>query len=120
MIAITARPEDAPLEARLHPNLLPHLAGATDDPIVWPPLSLRGEDLHALVIAGLAREGIRRKGTPLGIEDAAYEKLADYAYPGEDAELRAILRRLAQTAEGEVVRAKDLVWLDRETRAEPT
>jgi hypothetical protein len=88
------------------------LAARLDDPladlVLWPHLRDRGEDLRSLVLAGLAREGMRLRGAPLGIEDAAFEELANYAYPGEDAELRSITQRLARVADGDVVRAGDV------------
>ncbi len=93
----------------LDPALFALLDDALDHPVVWPPLRERGEDLRSMVLSGLAREGLRLRGAPLGIEDAAYERLADLPYAGEDAELRSILKQLAAVAEGEVVRAEDVV-----------
>jgi DNA-binding NtrC family response regulator len=95
----------------LDPALFAVLDDALADPIVWPHLRERGEDLRSMVLAGLAREGVCLRGAPLGIEDAAYERLADYPYPGEDAELRSILKRLALEAHGDVVRASDVAKL---------
>jgi len=81
------------------------------DPVAWPRLRERGEDLRSLVLAELARQGMSVRGAPLGIEDGAYERLADYPYPGEDVELRSILARLALVADGEVVRQADFAKL---------
>ena len=75
---------------------------------VWPQLSERGEDLRSLVLAGLARDGLQARGAPLGIDDAAYAVLADYSFPGEEAELASILQRLVLSATGDVVRAADI------------
>ncbi len=87
------------------------LEDALADVIVWPHLRERGEDLRSLVLAGLAREGVSVRGAPLGIEDAAYERLADHPFLGEDAELRVILKRLALSAEGDVVCVADVAGL---------
>jgi hypothetical protein len=88
------------------------LPQAIADSVAWPRLRDRGEDLRALVLAGLAREGVRVRGRPLGIEDAAYARLANHPYPGEECELRSLLLRLAVAAEDDVVRVRDVdvVW----------
>jgi DNA-binding NtrC family response regulator len=84
------------------------LGDALSASVTWPPLRDRGEDLRALVLAGLAREGVAHRGTPIGIEDAAFARLADYEYPGDEAELRVLVQRLASSARGELVRAVDV------------
>jgi hypothetical protein len=103
--------EGAGEEERVRSALDAVLAARLDEAIgarvTWPRLCERGEDLRSLVLAGLAREGVRVRGAALGIEDAAYEELANYAWPGEDAELGAVVKRLAGAAEGEVVRVAE-------------
>jgi transcriptional regulator of acetoin/glycerol metabolism len=63
----------------------------------------------------LAREGLRVLGRPVGIDQAAYARLVDYPFPGEDAELAGVVQRLvaACAAAGrDVVRAEDVVSLE--------
>jgi hypothetical protein len=91
--------------------LTAYLEDALAHTVTWPRLRERGEDLRSLVLAGLAREGMHVRGAPLGIEDAAYAALADYPFPGEDAELRSVTQRLAQVARGDVVRVADVATL---------
>ena len=104
VLVVLTMPELAPLE----PSFALLMEGALGDAVVWPHLHERGEDLRSLVLAGLAREGLCLRGAPLGIDDAAYELLADHAFDGEDAELRSILKQLALLAKGDVVRAADV------------
>jgi DNA-binding NtrC family response regulator len=92
-------------------RLDPRLAGlfADEGCVSLPRLRDRPEDLRAIVGDKLAREGLRVRGAPVGIEDAAYARLLDHPFDGEDAELRSIVQRLvaACTAEGgDVVRAR--------------
>lgn len=100
--------DKANVRAALDPALAARLDDALTHLVEWPHLRERGEDLRSLVLAGLAREGVRTRGAPLGIEDAAFEELANYAYPGEDAELGSIVRRLALAAKGDVVTLGDV------------
>ena len=111
--AMTARSSSARTSEEVAPAMAAMLEDALDDDLLvrWPHLHERGEDLRSMVLAMLGREGLSVRGTALGIEDAAYELLADYGYPGEDAELRSIVQRLALVAEGDVVRAADVVKL---------
>jgi len=107
-IALTTSSADGAGCAGLEPALTAQLGDALAEAVRWPRLRERGEDLRFLVLAGLAREGLRVRGAPLGIEDAAYARLADYPYDGEDSELRTILQRLALLAAGDRVRAVDV------------
>jgi len=95
----------------LDPVLAARLEEALGEVVTWPHLHERGEDLRSLVLAGLAREGVRVRGAALGIEDAAYEALANHAWPGEDAELGAVLKQLAAAARGDVVVLGDVKGL---------
>ena len=93
---------------RLDPALATRLGGALEDPVRLPRLRDRAEDLRAIVTDRLAREGMRVRGAPVGIETAAFACLVDYAFPGEDAELAALAQRLVAICEGDVVRAADV------------
>jgi hypothetical protein len=73
-----------------------------------PPLSSRAEDLRALVLDRLAAAGVRGRGTPLGIDPAALAALLEHAWPGNDAELRDVLVRAAEVAQGPTVTVADL------------
>ena len=58
----------------------------------------------------------------MGIDHAAYARLVDYSFPGEDAELAAIVQRLVATATGDVVRVSDVEALhlpDERRRKDP-
>jgi len=107
-VAIIAVGSAAEARALLDPALAARFDEALGEPAEWPPLRERGEDLRSLVLDGLAREGMRLRGSPLGIEDAAFERLADYPFPGEDAELGWILQRLALASEGDVVKVVEV------------
>jgi hypothetical protein len=74
----------------------------------WPRLRERPEDLRAIVSDRLAREGLRVRGKPVGIEDAAFARLLDHPFDGEDAELTSLVQRLVVACDGVAVRAKDV------------
>jgi hypothetical protein len=93
---------------RLEPALLARLEDACESPIVLPHLQDRAEDLHAILVDRLAREGLRQRGAPVGIDDAAFARLAEYAFPGGHAELTTIAQRLVAAASGDVVHAADV------------
>jgi hypothetical protein len=79
--------------------------------IVLPRLRDRSEDLHSIVADRLAREGLRVSGRPMGIDAAAFGRLVEYAFDGEDAELAAIVTRLVANARQDhrdVVRSADV------------
>jgi hypothetical protein len=108
----TTEPPARLIEAgRLDGALATRLADALDAPVVLPGLRDRPEDMRAILTDRLAREGMRTRGTPVGIEAAAYARLIEYGFPGEDAELAAIVQRLVRSAEGEVVRVADVEGL---------
>jgi DNA-binding NtrC family response regulator len=73
-----------------------------------PRLRDRGEDLRAILTDRLAREGLRVRGRPIGIEQAAFARMVDYDFPGEDAELGAIVQRLVASCRGDVVTTRDV------------
>jgi DNA-binding NtrC family response regulator len=104
----TQAPADLFELGRLDPTLAARLGDAVDAPIELPRLRDRPEDLFAIVTDRLAREGLRVKGTPMGIEDAAFARLVEHPFAGEDAELTSIVQRLVASCAGEVVRAADV------------
>jgi transcriptional regulator of acetoin/glycerol metabolism len=101
-------PEELASQGLLEPSLAFRLGDALAAPVVLPRLRDRAEDLRAIITDRLACEGMRVLGRPVGIEQAAYGRLAEYAFPGEDAELATIVRRLVAHCRGELVRIKDV------------
>ncbi len=110
-LTTVAAPEDLVVQARLDPALAHRLGDALSSPIALPRLRDRPEDLRAILTDRLAREGLRVLGRPVGIEHAAYARLVDYEFPGEDVELTAIAQRLVSGCTGDVVRAADVETL---------
>jgi hypothetical protein len=70
-----------------------------------PRLRDRPEDLRAILSDRLAREGLRVRGAPVGIDDAAFARLLEHPFDGDEAELAAMVQRLVAACEGDVVRA---------------
>jgi DNA-binding NtrC family response regulator len=103
-----ASPEALQRSGRLDPTLAMRLGEAVSAPLLLPRLRDRAEDLRAIVTDRLAREGLRVRGTPLGIDSAAYGRLVEYEFPGEDAELSTIVQQLVASAKGDVVQAADV------------
>jgi hypothetical protein len=99
-------PEALAAEGRLAPELFARFEDAR--PIELPGLADRAEDLRAIVADRLAREGLRVRGRPVGIDAAAFARLVEHAFPGEDAELTALVTRLVALAKDDVVHAADL------------
>jgi DNA-binding NtrC family response regulator len=83
-------------QGRLEPALAARLGDAADASVVLPRLRERPEDLRAILTDRLAREGMRVLGRPAGIDQAAYARLVDHGFPGEDAELASIVQRLVE------------------------
>jgi DNA-binding NtrC family response regulator len=106
---VTAQPLEVFREqGTFHETLAERLGDALDAPILLPRLRERPEDLRSLVNERLAREGLRVKGTPMGMEDSAFAKLVEYDFPGELPELDHIVFRLVAQCDGHVVRARDI------------
>jgi hypothetical protein len=103
-----ARPDDLVTQARLDVSLAVRLGDARERPTLLPRLRERSDDLRAILTDRFAREGLRVLGRPVGIEQAAYLRLVDYRFPGEDAELASIVQRLVARCTGDVVRAHDV------------
>jgi hypothetical protein len=107
-----AAPDELVTLGRLDAGLAARLADAGASAVQLPRLRDRAEDLRAILTDRLAREGLRVHGRPVGIEQAAYARLVEYPFPGEDAELGAIVQRLVARCQADVVRAPDVDALD--------
>jgi DNA-binding NtrC family response regulator len=110
VVALTSVVSSAELirAARLDPALLARFDDAHESAILLPRLQERAEDLRPILIDRLAREGLRQRGAPVGIDDAAFARLADYAFPGDYAELASLAQRLVAGTVGDVVRLSDV------------
>jgi hypothetical protein len=106
--AAVMAPEELIAQARLDTSLALRLADACASPVVLPRLRDRVEDLRAIITDRLAREGLRVLGRPVGIEHAAYARLIEHTFSGEDAELAVIAQRLVARCSGDVVKVKDV------------
>jgi hypothetical protein len=96
----------------LEPSLISRLADGIAGAVTLPRLRDRPEDLRAIVTDRLAREGLRVRGAPVGIDDRAFALLLAHPFPGEDAELRSLATRLVAALAGDVVRAADVMALE--------
>lgn len=95
--------------------------GDLADVVTLPRLAERGEDLRAVLLDRVAREGLRVRGTPVGIEPNALPRLVDHPFPGEDAELAALVQRLVAVARGSAITADDVeAILESPPKAGPT
>ena len=118
LIAVLRQPLAELVEAgRLVKSLASLLA---DSEVKLPALAERGEDLRALVLDGLSALGMRLRGEPMGVDPAALALLVDHTFPGNDAELRDLLSRAAQEANGPTVTAADLAAVGFRQRADAT
>jgi DNA-binding NtrC family response regulator len=104
-------PDDLVTCGRLDSTLAMRLGDARSAPVPLPRLRERSDDLRAILTDRLAREGLRVLGRPVGIDQAAYARLVEHPFPGEDAELAAVVQRLvARCARSgaDVVRVADI------------
>ena len=110
VLALTAVADPSRLveSGRLDPMLAARLGDAVEAPVRLPGIAERPEDIRALVTDRLAREGLRVRGAPVGIDDAAFMLLVEHGWDGEDAELGVVVQRLVASAAGEVVREPDV------------
>ena len=100
-------PIDALLEeGRLAPELHARLEGA--EAVVLPGLRDRPEDLRSIVADRLAREGLRVRGRPMGIENSAFAELIEHPWEGEDSELGSLVTKLVTRTPGDVVTRRDV------------
>lgn len=108
VLTLTARESATRLldTGELAPELYARLGGAT--PLTLPEIADRPEDLRALLVAKLAREGMRAHGRPIGIADAAFAVLVESTFLGGEAELDALCVALCRVASSGVVQLEDL------------
>lgn len=111
----SALPSVDALRDALDPIFTARLEDALENAVQLPSIRDRGEDIRALLTDRLAREGLRVRGRPVGIDDGAFGLLVDYPFDGEDAELASIAQRLVQVCEADVVRAADVCKLQLST-----
>jgi hypothetical protein len=107
-LATTRTPRQLVDEGELDPALAARFGDSLDAPVLLPRLRQRPEDLRSIVADRLAREGLRVRGRPIGIDDAAYALLVEHDFPGDDLELSALVERLVATAAADVVHAADV------------
>ena len=93
---------------RIDPALRAAVSDAFDALVELPRLADRPEDFRAILTDRLAREGMRTRGRPVGIEPAAYARLTEYEFPGDDVELSAIVHALVASCEKDMVRVADV------------
>jgi DNA-binding NtrC family response regulator len=79
-----------------------------DRAVALPALASRGEDLRALALEHLARIGTRLRGRPFGLDLHALTAVLEHGWPGNDAEMTAVLLRAALAAEGDVIGVREL------------
>ncbi|WP_437878276.1 hypothetical protein [Sorangium sp. So ce513] len=91
-----------------------------DRAVALPPLASRAEDLRALALDHLARIGVRLRGRPFGLDLRALQAVLDHPWPGNDAEMGAVLLRAALVAEGDVVGEKELSAIGFASQAPPS
>jgi len=107
-IAICVITSFAPSKLREEGVLDPQFAARIDDAlnehIVLPRLRDRMEDLRAMVSDRLARQGLRSRGVPLGIDDKAMAVLVEYPFEGEELELDTIVIKLVRACPEQTVR----------------
>ncbi len=107
---LTSVPEPRLLEGegRLDAILASRFGEALEQAIRLPGIADRPEDIRAILTDRLAREGLRVRGRPIGIDDAAFAVLVEHPFEGEDAELAALVHRIVAVCEGDVVREAEV------------
>ncbi|WP_437329697.1 hypothetical protein [Sorangium sp. So ce381] len=90
-----------------------------DRAVALPSLSSRAEDLRALALDHLARIGVRLRGRPFGLDLRALQAVLDHPWPGNDAEMGAVLLRAALVAKGDVVGESELAAIGFAPSPEP-
>jgi hypothetical protein len=120
LLALTTvtNPDELVVSGRLDPLLASRLGDAIEAPICLPRIRERSEDVRAILTDRLAREGLRVRGTPIGLDDGAYAKMVEYTFPGEDAELSTIVQALVAGCTGDVIHAADVDRLGLEVEPE--
>jgi DNA-binding NtrC family response regulator len=107
-LTATAAPDILVEQGLLAPELYARFEDGADKPVELASLRERSEDLFSIVADRLAREGLRVRGKPIGIDAAAFARLVEHPFEGEDHELASIVTRLVARARGDVVRAADM------------
>jgi hypothetical protein len=97
---------DGPRAMHLEAHLEALLEGRK---VALPSLAERAEDLRALALHKLSRIGTRLRGKAFGISLQAQALLNEHDWPGNDAELDAVLLRAALATSGDVVDAAALL-----------
>lgn len=106
IVALPATVDSLVAAGRLSERLADQLG---DRAVALPDLASRAEDLRALSLDYLVRIGMRVRGRPLGLDLPALAMLGEHLWPGNDAELYAVLLRAALVAEGkDVIGAREL------------
>jgi DNA-binding NtrC family response regulator len=105
IVAVPATADTLVGAGRLSERLADQLG---DRAVALPDLASRAEDLRALSLDYLVRIGMRIRGRPLGLDLPALALLGEHLWPGNDAELYAVLLRAALAAEGDVIGAREL------------
>jgi hypothetical protein len=95
-------------EGTLDRDLALRLEDALGTMVSWPSLGDRAEDLRAMLQDRLSREGMRQKGHPVGLSDAAFATLVSHTFEGEEAELDLFVQKLVTRVRGELVLPEDL------------
>ncbi|MDB4934839.1 MAG: two component, sigma54 specific, transcriptional regulator, Fis family [Labilithrix sp.] len=107
-LTTTASPDTLVEDGLLAPELYARFEDGAANPIELARLSERSEDLFSIVADRLAREGLRVRGKPIGIDAAAFARLVEHPFEGEDHELASIVTRLVAHARGDVIRPADM------------
>ncbi len=125
-IALSRRAAHAPRSSILPPGvvvLLPKpaaelvAAGAlsaslarwfSDAELALPALRERSEDLRALALDAVAKRCIELGREPLGLDNSALRMILEHDWPGNEAELGAVLARATSSAQGPVLSGPDL------------
>jgi hypothetical protein len=107
-LSTTRPPRQLADEEELDLALAARFADSFEAPVMLPLLGARPEDLRSIVNDRLAREGLRVRGRPVGIDDGAYALLVEHDFPGDELELAALVERLVAHAPDDVVHAADV------------
>jgi predicted TIM-barrel enzyme/DNA-binding NtrC family response regulator len=87
--------------------------------LVLSPLGERLEDLPILIETALARIRLRTRRPHLTLEPSAYRLLLEYGWPGDIAELQAVLENAALSASGDTISPVQLDALAPARKAAP-
>ncbi len=86
----------------------PEVVAARLTTVRIPPLAERIEDLRALTLDRLSRLGLSLRGEPLGLAEEALALLVEHDWPGDEAELGAVLLVAAARSKGPRVGRADV------------